>query len=149
MRSGDPSEHNGATLRITDWSSLLNIQLRAMNPRRVHKLMKEHFPPVDAVAHTWINLLERGGTMRTEALAALIDAHNGASELVIEVHRKLGDFLDKANAIKFIGEHIGQGQIRITDRSFQGFVVVAVNGAATGWSLALNSSLHTDSQASL
>jgi hypothetical protein len=35
--------------------------------------------------------------------------------------------------------HIKADELRIADRSFQGFVVVAVNGAATGWSLSLNS----------
>jgi hypothetical protein len=110
--------------------------------------MKENFPPVDAVTRTWINLWERDGTVRTDHLSALVDAHIKADELLIEVHRKLGEFLGKEQAIKFISEHIGQGEIRITDRSFQGFVVVAVNGAATGWSLFLNSSLHADSQAS-
>ncbi len=109
-----------------------------MNPRRVHELMKEHFPPVDAVTRTWINLWERDGTVRTDNLTALVDAHIQADDLLIEVNRKLGDFLEKEHAIKFISEHIGQGEIRITDRSFQGFVVVAVNGAATGWSLSLN-----------
>ena len=42
---------------------------------------------------------------------------------------------------------IGQGEIRITDRSFQDFVVVAVNGAATGWSMALDPALRTDAEA--
>lgn len=119
-----------------------------MNPRRVHELMKEHFPPVDAVTRTWINLLERDGTVRTENLRELVETHIQADDFLVEVHRKLGDFLEKEHAISFITEHVGQGEIRITDRSFQGFVVVAVNGAATGWSLSLNSSLHTDSQAS-
>jgi hypothetical protein len=109
--------------------------------------MKEHFPPVDAVNRTWINLLERDGSVRTEALASLVDTNIRADDLVVEVHRKLGDFLEKKDALNFISERIGQGEIRIADRSFQGFVVVAVNGAATGWSLPLNSSLHTDAQA--
>lgn len=125
----------------------VNAALRVMNPRRVHELMKEHFPPVDAVTRTWTNLLERDGSVRTESLAALIDAHIRADDLVIEVHRKLGDFLAKEQALKFVSEHIGQGEIRIADRSFQGFVVIAVNGAATGWSLSLNSSSHADAQA--
>lgn len=115
-----------------------------MNSRRVHVLMKEHFPLIDVVNHTWINLLERDGTVRTSSLAALIDGNITADELLIQVHRKLGDFLPKENALKFIGEHIGQGEIRITDRSFQGFVVVAINGTATGWSAAFNSALHID-----
>lgn len=118
-----------------------------MNPRRIHELMKGHFPPIDAVNRTWINLLERDGTVRSTSLAALLDANIAAGELLIEVHRKLGDFLPKANALKFIAEHIGQGEIRITDRSFRGFVVVAVNGAATGWTAAINSPLNTNPQA--
>jgi hypothetical protein len=109
--------------------------------------MKENFPKVDAVARTWVNLLERNGAVRTEALSALLDKHIRADDLLVEVHRKLGDYLGKKQALKFVEEHIGQDEIRITDRSFQGFVVIAVNGAATGWSPSLNSSLHTDAQA--
>jgi hypothetical protein len=109
--------------------------------------MKEHFPPVDAVTRTWINVVERDGSVRTDALATLVDAHIPADELLVEVHRKLGNFLPKKDALEFISRHIGKGDIRITDRSFQGFVVVAVNGAAAGWSQSLNSSLHTDAQA--
>jgi hypothetical protein len=109
--------------------------------------MKEHFPPIDAVTRTWINLLERDGSVRTESLAKLVEVHIRADDLVVEVHRKLGDFLVKEDALKFVEEHIGQGEIRIADRTFQGFVVVAVNGTATGWSRSLNSSLHADAQA--
>jgi hypothetical protein len=109
--------------------------------------MKENFPQVDAVSRTWVNLLERDGSVRTEALAALVDAHICAEDVLVEVNRKVGDYLGKEQALQLVGEHIGKGQIRITDRSFQGFVVVAVNGAAAGWSLPLNSALHTDAQA--
>lgn len=54
-----------------------------MNPRRVHELMKGHFPPVDAVNRTWINLLERDGSLRTGARAALVDAHIRVDDLVV------------------------------------------------------------------
>ena len=139
-RENDPRLFHGKKIFST-------ASLRAMNPRRVHELMKEHFSSIDTAARTWINLLERDGSVRTDRLTALIDAHIQADDLLIEVHRKLGDFLEKEQALKFISEHIGQGEIRIADRSFQGFVVVAINGAATGWSRSLDASLHADAQA--
>jgi len=37
------------------------------------------------------------------------------------------------SAVDFVAKHVGQGEIRITDRQFRGFVVVAANGVATGW----------------
>jgi hypothetical protein len=48
--------------------------------------MKEYFPPVDAVTRTWINVVERNGSVRTDVLATLVDAHIRADELVVAAH---------------------------------------------------------------
>jgi hypothetical protein len=117
-----------------------------MNPRRVHELISKHFPPVDAVALDWQNVTDRDG-LKGEVLAGLIRHHILADELLVEINRKLGDFLHLPEAVKFIGEHIGQGQISVTDRNFKGFVVVAVNGVAAGWSVPSNIRLNPDSSA--
>ncbi|MFC5479727.1 hypothetical protein [Massilia suwonensis] len=103
-----------------------------MNPRTIHSLMAS-FPAVDAHARSWVNVLERDGTLRTEALGHLLDTYIAATTVLVWVNRKCGAMLPKNQAITFIAEHVGQGEIKVADREFQGFVVVAMNGAATGW----------------
>ncbi len=66
-------------------------------------------------------------------IEAILNKHIGAPEVVVEVHRRLGDMLPKREAVAFISAHIGEGQIRVADRRFTSFVVVAHNGVATGW----------------
>ncbi|MCC2962868.1 hypothetical protein LK540_20760 [Massilia sp. IC2-278] len=104
-----------------------------MNPRTVHQHMKA-FPSVDGHLRTWINLMERDGSVRQEALAALIAEHIGASELLVWAGRKTGGLFPREQALAFICEHLGKGEMRIADKGFTGFVVVASNGVATGWS---------------
>jgi len=103
-----------------------------MNPRRVHDLMRQSFPPVDLVAHDWINVCEVTG-LSISRFQDLLDRHISADHLLVEVHRKLGAFLSRQEAIDFVAAHAGQGQIRITDREFKSFVVLAINGVAAGW----------------
>ena len=91
------------------------------------------FPRVDAQVRDWCNLVESDGTLRTDELARLIDSYIPGHDLLIWVSRKIGDFLPKDEAIRFIAEHIGEGEIRIADRQFSGFVVVAMPGVGTGW----------------
>lgn len=109
-----------------------------MSPRNVHELMKA-FPSVDAHVRSWINLVERDGTVRAAELARLIDKHVAAPDLLVWVSRKIGTFLPRDEAALYIAEHVGQGEIRIADRQFSGFVVVAVNGVGTGWPAATKS----------
>jgi hypothetical protein len=104
----------------------------SMNPRNVHELMKA-FPRVDAHVRDWCNLVERDGALRTDVLARLIDSHIRGHDLLVWVSRKIGGYLPKDEAIQFIAEHIGQGEIKIADRQFSGFVVVAMSGVGTGW----------------
>jgi len=103
-----------------------------MNPRRVHELMLEHFPEVRPAARDWIVAADEGG-LRDEVVRDLVSRHIPADELLVEVHRRVGDFLAVEAAFAFVAKHVGQGEIRITDRQFRGFVVVAANGVATGW----------------
>lgn len=106
-----------------------------MNPRTVHEHMKA-FPSVDGHLRTWINLTERDGSVRQEALAALIAEHIGASELLVWAGRKTGGLFTSEQALAFICDHLGKGDIHIADQAFRGFVVVASSGVATGWSQA-------------
>jgi len=106
--------------------------LDVMNPRRVHDLMREHFPAFDAASVEWTNIVERAGP-NIELLAALLAKHITAPEVLVEVHRKLGTRLPREEAAGFISAHIGEGQIRVADRGFTSFLVIAQNGVVTGW----------------
>ena len=103
-----------------------------MNPRRVHELMRRHFPVVSVVEHEWKNIV--GTSTATEALLQeMLNSHINEPEVLVEVHRKLGAMLSAREAVAFICSHIGEGQIRISNRAFTSFVVVAQNGVAAGW----------------
>lgn len=84
--------------------------------------------------------MERQGVIRADVLTRLVDVHVGADELIVELHRKLGGLLVKARAIDFACQHIGEGEIRMADGAYQGFVVVTIDGVATGWSASITPS---------
>jgi len=46
----------------------------------------------------------------------------------VQVNRKLGALLPTVEAAAYLGAHIGEGEIRVADREFTSFVVVAING---------------------
>jgi hypothetical protein len=94
--------------------------------------MRARFPAFNSVDHDWVNMHD-GNAPRIKELSELLVRTIDAPEVVIEVHRKLGALLPIGDAAAFIGSHIGEGQIRVADRQFTSFVVVAVNGVATGW----------------
>ena len=94
--------------------------------------MRKHFPVFSPVEHDWKNVV--GTSVATEALLQeLLDAHIGATEVLVEVHRNLGAVLSAEDAVSFVCLHIGEGQIKVANREFNAFVVVAQNGVATGW----------------
>jgi hypothetical protein len=103
-----------------------------MNPRRIHMLMREHFPTVNTVEHEWINVADTEG-LREAELQELLSKFFEAPELLVKVHRRIGKLLPKAEVTAFIAEHLGQGQIKIADRQFTAFALIAVNGVATAW----------------
>jgi len=94
--------------------------------------MRKHFPQTDAASRTWANIVERDELQEAE-LIRLLDKFIPGEKVLVEVHRKLGGYLSKQEAVSFVAAHVGQGEIRIADRAFSGFVVVAHNGVATGW----------------
>ena len=104
-----------------------------MNSRRVHELMTANFPPVELAALDWVNVLEADGTIRSEALDALIGEFIRADEILVEVTRKLGDLKSRDQVIPYVQEHVGKSQIRIADRDFRGYVLIGMNGVAAGW----------------
>jgi uncharacterized protein len=103
-----------------------------MNPRRVHELMSQRFPAIMGASREWLVVADEKG-LRFEVLAALIDDHVRTEEVLVEANRKTGDMLLKQAALEFVAAHVGQGEIRIANRDFNGFVVVAQSGVATGW----------------
>lgn len=108
-----------------------------MNPRRIHELMRLHFPPVLHAERDWTIVQDEQGT-NERVIADLIATHLMSAEAVVEVSRKLGAVLPAADVPAFIATHVGQGEIRIADRAFTGFVVVAQNGVAAGWRTTAN-----------
>lgn len=106
-----------------------------MNPQRVHRLMRQHFPEIDAVRHEWINVADQHG-VRREILESMLQAWLDAPYLLVQVHRRLGDYLPREAALDFICQHVGAGwggYMRVTDREFSAFVVIATNGVASAW----------------
>lgn len=103
-----------------------------MNSRRVHQFMREHFPPLGSAGKNWTNVVDVDGPRLTK-IAALLAEYVGPTETIVEVHRNLGSALPASEAAAFIGGHIGQGEIRATNRECSGFLIVAVNGVACGW----------------
>lgn len=104
-----------------------------MNPRRVHELMREHFPVVEHASRQW-SLVQNEHGPNIPAIASLLAEHIATNEVLVEVHRKLGALLPMSEAVAYIGAHIGRGEIRVANRDFTRFVVVGANGVATGWS---------------
>ena len=95
--------------------------------------MRNHFPASGEATWVWVNVADQDG-LREERLMKLLDEYIPSELLLVEVHRKVAASLPKASVIQFVSEHLGQGNIRICDRGFHGFVVVATNGVAAGWS---------------
>jgi hypothetical protein len=95
--------------------------------------MREHFPEFDAAKVEWTNIVEREGP-NTQLLESVLVRHISAPDVLVEVHRKLGALVSLREAAGYISAHIGEGQIRVADREFTSFVVVAKNGVVTGWS---------------
>jgi hypothetical protein len=93
--------------------------------------MQEHFPEVQSASREWVVVADEHG-LRSSVLSPLLERYVAAGDLLVEVHRKVGGFMPMQAAVAFVAKHLGQGEIRVADRDFTGFVVVAVNGVATG-----------------
>ena len=105
--------------------------------------MRKHFPPVEYAARNWLLVQNETGA-DIQAISSLLAQHIASPEVLIEVHRKLGISVPISDAPLYITSHIGQGEIRVADRGFSGFVVVALNGVATGWRLPAISAVNAD-----
>lgn len=83
-----------------------------MNPRRVHELMRQHFPEVNVASRDWVVVADEYG-LRRGVLEGLIDKYISGADLLVEAARKVGDFLPVAAALDFVAQHVGQGDIRL------------------------------------
>lgn len=104
-----------------------------MNPRRVHDLMRQRFPDLDAATRHWVVAADEQG-LGSAVFEELSATHVAGTDLLGEAHRKVRTLLAREDAKEFVAMHLGQGDIRISNRDFTNFVVIAVSGVATGWS---------------
>ena len=133
-------------LRTCGAPAPLNLGVRPlMNARRIHELMQDRFPAFNFVDHEWINVADSAG-VRGALLQKLLDQAFQEPELLVEVNRRIGKALPKGDVVAFIGQKLGQGQIKIANRDFTAFAVVAVNGVATSWSIARAATGACDAQ---
>lgn len=105
--------------------------------------MNEHFPAFEAVQQSWINVQASDGSA-TEALAEILGKYITTDELLISINRKVGARLPTEDGIAYIATHMGKGQIRVSNRDFTQFVLVASNGVATGTQIQANPSFKRD-----
>ena len=103
-----------------------------MNPRRVHELMKAHFPQWDSASLEWTNVHD-GIAPNLVALNQLLRDTFATDELIVEVSRGLGTMLPLPDVGAYVAEHMGKSDIRISDRGFTAYVVVARNCVAAAW----------------
>ncbi len=107
-----------------------------MNKRRVHELMRTHFPTSAPAQQTWTNIADVQGRLLVEQAYASVAqpfVDRGIEEVLVQVQRKVGGRMPTSQLMAYVAEHLAEGHIRIADRAFGLFCVVAVNGVATSW----------------
>ncbi len=102
-----------------------------MNAWRINTLMNAHFPVIAGEKHDWVNVQDRDGP-RVEALLEILKKYITTDDLLININRKEGARLSSQDAIPFICSHMGKAPIRISNRDFTQFVLIASNCVATG-----------------
>jgi len=107
-----------------------------MNPRRVHELMRAHFAAEGAAEVEWTNLVDEHGLLIEDRAQVVLLSHfmeRGVQAVLIEVHRKLGDYLPIDTVIPYLRGKVCRSTIRIANREFTVFAEVASNGVGRGW----------------
>lgn len=98
--------------------------------------MKNQFPAVDPARLEWVNIANENGLLFREKVCAAVICpfeKQHIEEVMVEVHRKQGGLIPTTELAQYLVDHLRQGTIRISDRSFTGFGLVAMNGVATSW----------------
>lgn len=111
-----------------------------MNPRRVHALMRDHFPERPKSATDWVVAVDEQG-LRLSVLQDLMRRFIGPDQILVEANRKVGGMFSLLAAIDFVSAQACKGRILLANREFTGFVVVESNGVASGWSISAESRL--------
>lgn len=115
-----------------------------MNPRRIHQLMRQHFPALWQCQPAWVCVPE-GLTCTSHLEELLAGAYAPDALLLIHVRRKVGAALPRHMAAPYIAQHIGTANIRIADRCFTAFTAIAQSSVAAVWRPTANeSALPTD-----
>jgi hypothetical protein len=110
-----------------------------MNPRRIHELMTKHFPAFDGAELDWVNVHD-GLAPKLAELDGLLHETFAEDEVLVEITRKEGDFISLCEAAAYIGQRMGNGYIRVSNRDFSSFMVVAQNCVASAWHVTDNKS---------
>ena len=87
----------------------------------------------------WTNLVdERGLLIEDRAQLVLLEqlVERGVKDVLIEVHRKVGNQLPVDEVASCLRSQVGRGDIRIANREFTVFAEVAINGVGRSWQTA-------------
>ena len=98
--------------------------------------MRAHFPVTGTEGLEWTNLVnERNLLMEERSRVVLLDqfVERNVEEVLVEVYRKLGARLLVNDVVPYLKRYVGQGNIRISDREFTMFAVLARNGVGVSW----------------
>lgn len=102
--------------------------------------MNEHFPKCDFSKLALVNI-----EGKPEVLEAILKSNISSNDLLISVNRKVGARLSLKEAVNFIQSSMGKGEMRVSDREFTQFVIIAPNCTASGVSnLQANPSFKRD-----
>ena len=122
----------------------LNILLTClMNAWKINTLMNKNFPALEAVDQDWVNV-QNSDSSAAQRLTDIIKEYITADELLISINRKVGTRLPLNEGIEYIANILGDGRIRISNRDFTQFVLIAQNCVATGCQKQVNQSKHSD-----
>lgn len=100
-----------------------------MNAWKINTLMNQHFPECDFSKLALVNI-----EGKPEVLEAILKSSINSEELLVSVNRKVGARLSLKEAVNFIQSSMGKGKVRVSNREFTQFVIVAPNSTAAGTS---------------
>jgi hypothetical protein len=83
-----------------------------------------------------VNLVDERGLLIEDRIKAVLLQNfldQGVEEVLIEIHRKLGDHLSISQVLPYLQRHVGHSDIRSANREFTVFFEVAVNGVGRSW----------------
>ena len=103
--------------------------------------MIKHFPAFDGAKLDWTNLND-GCSVKLSELEDMLHDTFTEDEILVEVSRREGFFIPLNEAAAYISQHMGSGSIRVANRDFSSFLVVAQNCVASAWHKTDNESAH-------